>query len=1190
MPLLEPPWHPSCSSARRTFARTLSQGAGLIGNWRKYGLLALFFLALWGGPGQALATQITAWQLAREGQATRLIFNADAPLDYQVELSDPQTVVLHLPGVSQAPVMPAELKNDPLIRWVEVQPTSKGLDLVIHTKGPGLTVLPFYEAANRRLTLELGGPPSQQVSVPAPAPAAAPAKAAPPPAPPTPPAAAAPAVPATASAPGPKARGLIAAPAAGPAPEPVLPTAPGGKPLPAPPAARITVPLQAGPEEPPPPAPVRPSAPLLKPAPPPLAASPASSAPAAASLARGAIPPQTPPAPGPAASFSAAMPAPETPAPPKPTPAPAKPVAPSPSKPVAPAPAPQSAPAPLAPPAGAAAPAPAAARTGPLPRVLKVRLGSHQDYSRLVLEADAPLSANLEAQGQQAVLRLGRGELAPRVELPRADARVREMALVAKAPLALGLTLNRPLARHHLFYLDGGRKLVLDLVLAAPGAPAPAQAQPVQPPLAADPRLQKPGAHPAVPPAPPAKVAQPMPASERQALVKEPAPPPGQPETITQRLPQAGKLGPEGQADAQARALFAMGKEALDARRLAEAGTIFQRFLATYPHHELAADATYRLADALFYLREKHIVGYYDQVMAYYQRALDLYPDSPLAPWALFMMGKASQLFDQPFKALGYFDLVAKDYPHSELLPMVLVNRGQSYLAEQNYNQALNDFKEVAQRFPDSPSRKEADWGQAQALFGMGAWAKAGEVLKDMQKRYPKLPQEEPESLYYIGESLFQQRDYPGARSYYLWAYNIKPDIRDNDIILARVGDTYKFEGELKTAQEIYKQVVNLYPDSDGALVSRIRLAESPAKDEKNPWDIFQVRATTDAKDTYEEIAKEHPDRPVGELARLKLGVYYYKTGDFAKSLGVLDKLLQDHPKSSFKVEMEYTLNLAAMGLLQQLKEQNKPMDLLNAFLRYRPFITRPGSNDVLLLLCWAYEHTGLNDRAARTYRVLIGRGLKEPALKVALARNLTIERDWPGVSEALGGLNTKGLTPAERLEAMSLLGRALNKQGYHQQAEQVLSLLVKSDPQKTAVRAADYQALGHSLAQLGRLGQALEAFDQADKLYAPQTAPEALTRRYLLNLEAGLTARQAGLNDAALGYLQQAQKLAQNDGDRAQALYEIAQTYGQAGRQQNLEEAMNALAKLKVEPWSSMAERHLADLSMAARITQTMQ
>ncbi|MBI5521024.1 MAG: tetratricopeptide repeat protein [Desulfarculus sp.] len=1156
---------------------------------RTYRLLMLLALAVLCWPRPALATQITAWQVARDGQATRLIFSADSPLDYQVELSDPQTVVLRLRGVTQAPVMPAELHKDPLVRFVEVQPTSKGIDLVIRTSGPGLTVLPFYEAANRRLTLELGGPPSLQVAVPAPAPKTAePAQAAPAPKEPAP----APAPPAAPAPAGPKTKAAM--PADAEPPELVLPRTPGARPQPGGPAARVTVPLGDAPPAPAP-APVQPSAPLFKPGTTsrPLADAPAASPAGPQAVARGAITPEAAappeakaPAPAPAAQVRSPMPPPEpaAPAPKPPAPKAAAPVAPV--QPPAPAPAPAAPPAapPAAQPTPATPPPPAAAK-GPAPQVQRVRLGSHPGFSRLVLEADAPLSAILEDQGQQVLLRLARGQLAPKVELPRADARVREMALVSKEPLGLGLTLGRHLSSHKLFYLEGGKKLVLDLTLAPPGSPPPAQAP--RPPLAAAPAAPQP----AQPPAPaPAKVAQPMPPSEGQALVKgQPGPAGGPPATITQRPPQAAKLGPEGQADAQARAFFALAKEALDNRRFTEAGSLFQRFLATYPQHELAADATYRLADALFYLRERQIIPHYAQVMEYYQRALDLYPDSPLAPWALYMMGKASQLFEQPFKALGYFDLAIKDYPQSEILPLALVSRGQAQLADQNYNQALNDFKDVATRFPTHAARKEADWGQAQALFGLGAWGRAGEALKEMHKRHPDLHQQEPELLYYIGESLFQQRDYPQARSYYLWAYNLKPEIRDNDIILARVGDTYKFEGEFKTAQEVYKQVVSLFPDSDGALVSRIRLAETPAKDEKNPWDIFQVQATSEAKETYEEIAQSHANRPVGELARLKLGVYYYKTGDFAKSLDILENLLQDHPRGTFKVEMNYTLNLAALGLMQQFKEQGRPMDLMSAFLRYRPFITRPGANEVLLMLCWAYERTGLTDRAARTYRVLIGRGLKDPALKVGLAKSLMAERDYPGVAEALGGLNTAGLTPAERLESMSLLGRALSRLGYHQPAEQVLGLLLKSDTQNTAAKAADHQALGHSLAQMGQLGRALEAFDQADKLYAQEPAPQAQPRRYLLAMEAGLTARQAGLHEASLAYLEQAKKLAPGDGERGQALYELAQGHGQAGQQERLEAAMGELAKLKISPWSAMAERHLADLAMAARLAQAM-
>jgi tetratricopeptide (TPR) repeat protein len=119
------------------------------------------------------------------------------------------------------------------------------------------------------------------------------------------------------------------------------------------------------------------------------------------------------------------------------------------------------------------------------------------------------------------------------------------------------------------------------------------------------------------------------------------------------------------------------------------------------------------------------------------------------------------------------------------------------------------------------------------------------------------------------------------------------PDIRDNDIILTRVGDSYQFEGAFKAAKVIYNQVVKLFPDTDGGLVARIRLAESPSKDKDHPWDIFQVAPTTDALKTYNEILTKYPTRPVAELAQLKLGVFYYKKGDYPKALAILEQLLQ---------------------------------------------------------------------------------------------------------------------------------------------------------------------------------------------------------------------------------------------------------------------------------------------------------
>ena len=218
-------------------------------------------------------------------------------------------------------------------------------------------------------------------------------------------------------------------------------------------------------------------------------------------------------------------------------------------------------------------------------------------------------------------------------------------------------------------------------------------------------------------------------------------------------------------------------------------------------------------ADALFYQHSKAIVPVFLDVMEKYQRAVDLYPDSDQVPWAFVQMGKASMLTGEPYRAAGYYQLVTEDYPRSEYVPLALVDQGRAYISQGKYLKALDEFRKVATDFPDSRYRKDADWGQAQALFGMSRYERASLLLKDMDRRFPEAAHtRSPSLLYYIGEAEFQMKNYLQARRYFLWALNIMPNIPDNDIILARVGDTYQYEGAFKAAKEIYRQVIELYP------------------------------------------------------------------------------------------------------------------------------------------------------------------------------------------------------------------------------------------------------------------------------------------------------------------------------------------------------------------------------------------
>jgi TolA-binding protein len=1103
---------------------------------------------LWAG--SAFAAQVVGLELKREQETSRLVLAGDAPLSYQVELADPQTVVLHLKGTSLKPGISTAALGDPLVASVTAQAVGDGLSLVVRTRAPGLTVLPFYDAKSRQLTLEVGGTPALQGAVPAERPAPSPATPVP--------------------------QAVIEAP---PRP-PVAATAP-----------------------PPPPA-------------------------------RAASPPAPP---------LAVIQAPPPPA-------------------ATPAPAPTPAPVPIS------------------ARVTGLRLGTHPDHTRLVLEGDGPLRASLAASPTGALLSLPGAAAAPGLKVSGGDERVRGMELSGREPLSLNLRLARPLGQHKLFYLEGGRKLVLDVTLAPVGtkfpaaAPSPPAAQAAPAPVAGPPPVSLPSttASPAPAPAPAAPIIAPSVAAQAraaalaqvleaeselpQASEAKPSPgrpgqavgtmppippplplarpitpapplaptreaPPGTQARITQPIQDlptapmergpaaqapapspapmppapglkpvpAGRPGMDAISDSSARAIFADAKLQLERRNFSQALSGFERLLTQHPHHELAGEATFRLADAYFYLHERGVPPVYFQIMEKYQRGIDLYPDSDQVPWALLMMGKASLLNDEPYKALGYFELVVKDYPKSEYVPVALVSRGQAHMLQGKFEPALKEFEAVAKGFPDSRYRREADWGTAQALFGLARWDRAATLLKDMIARDPRLHQQEPEVLYYLGEALFQMRDYPAARGYLLWGLNIKPEMRDADIILTRVGDTYRYQGEDANAAEVYKHVAATMPESDGAQLARMRLAEKPIKDPNHPWDIFQVEPTVAAQQVYEEVAEKMADRAVGQLASLKLGVFLYKKKDYAKGLDVVEKLIQDHPRTPFKAEAGYTLNLLALGLLDQMKADNQALALMDAYLRYRAYLTKPSGSEALRLLAWAYENTGLNERAARLYKVVMSRGQADPELRLSLGRNLYIGRDYQGVSEVLKESALEGLAVKDETEARSLLGRALARLGRYQRAGEILSVLLEEQPNHPHA-AQDFHLLGLSLAETGQGEAAVAALDQAEARLAKQGGPPAKAERQLVARLAGGLAKNAGQSAQATVYFQRALDLATSDVDKAQALYDLSQSRRGEGKNREMAEDLKELVRMQVTPWSSMAARHLADMELAPRLAQVGQ
>lgn len=632
--------------------------------------------------------------------------------------------------------------------------------------------------------------------------------------------------------------------------------------------------------------------------------------------------------------------------------------------------------------------------------------------------------------------------------------------------------------------------------------------------------------------------------------------------------------------------LMNRGKAALEGRDFNQAYITFDEVFKRFPDSPEAEESAYRIADAFYYLHERDMPMVFNDVMFNYQRAIDLYPKSDQVPWALLMMGRASMLVDEPFRGMGYFEIVAQDYPDSEYVPLAMVDRGRSYERQGKFGLATSQYQQVLAKYPDSRYRVDAQWGLAQAYFGQARYRAAADVLVQMTKENPEMYLQDPELLYYIGEAEFQLGNYEKARFYFLWALNIRPDMREGDIILTRVGDSYGYQGHYRAAREIYAQVMDVYPDTDGSLVSRIRLAESPEKDTAHPWDIFQVKADVDAYRTYKEISDKYANREVGQLAKVKLSVYFYKKKRFAKSIDILEKLLQIHPNTPFRGEVDYTLNLAVIGYLEKLKADGKPLDLMDAYLRNRVLLKRPNSNEMLKLLAWAYGESNLYDRAAGLYRVLAGRGVVDPKIWLAWSVNLYKNGDYQEAAETLAETDFASLKGQDLITAKSLYGKALQRMGDYKKSVDVLTDLLKKSPNHKDA-ASDYRALGRSLVELRRFKEALTSFERSSAILEQQPGEASQLERYMVAMDAGAAARLAGNKSLSILQYATAEGLAQGKEDKAQARYELAKAYHRAGKTKQMVDVLKDLVEMQSMPWSDMAKGLLDDIALTERLVE---
>lgn len=333
-----------------------------------------------------------------------------------------------------------------------------------------------------------------------------------------------------------------------------------------------------------------------------------------------------------------------------------------------------------------------------------------------------------------------------------------------------------------------------------------------------------------------------------------------------------------------------------------------------------------------------------------YQDALVAYPKSPYIPYAYSALGMIQGRMNNDASSEAYFNIVKRDYPEYSGLPEIIYHLAVIYEKKGQQDRALLNYKQVFENPVENQYIPDAGIGYGRALFQKHQYLDALSVLNYVVESNPNKVYSTNELLLIMGNSNFEIGQTKAARESLTRLINLFPEVKDPDLILSRIGDTYSMEDISDKALKIYDLVREKYPDTEGYIASSIGLAKF-LKTDKERIEIYEMIKTKFPKNTYSGIAM------------MRLAEIYQASGDYNKCIKEIESLLSLYPKG-LRYEAIKLMQKAYEAMFEKQLKSNEFTQVLNRYELDYSRLDKMGSREIELSVGLSYLRAKLYDEA----------------------------------------------------------------------------------------------------------------------------------------------------------------------------------------------------------------------------------
>lgn len=272
---------------------------------------------------------------------------------------------------------------------------------------------------------------------------------------------------------------------------------------------------------------------------------------------------------------------------------------------------------------------------------------------------------------------------------------------------------------------------------------------------------------------------------------------------------------------------------------------LFGEVAEKYPESEQGKPAKFRIGQSLLKLEQ------YEQALPVWDELLETY--AKRKPDIIYMLAYTYLCLKKYDRTLDYSNRFLEEYPENELVPETKLCRGSAFMGQKNYTEAMADFKELIEKYPSHQLVPAAYANMGRIYYYQEKFSEMTATFLKLEKECPEDKEIQAEARYWLGLS----------------------DER---------------EGRFKSAIDKYREIADLYPESEWLKEAQIRIGYCYVQQRKYE---LAIKAYLVAIDEWGED-KDYLLRVLDDL-----NVMFWRTTDYERAIGLYKELIEKYSNVS---------------------------------------------------------------------------------------------------------------------------------------------------------------------------------------------------------------------------------------------------------------------------------------------------